>query len=214
MSTRGYPPVAIVGYGWIFVSTGSHFGCRTISNLGITITIHHWVHVMMKRVCIAFSTVLAACLAIAGELPSIEVVGVVNAPPREVWNAWTTADGLKAWLAPHAEFELRLGGLMRTNYSESGSLGDDGTIENRILAFEPERMIAIQVSRAPAKFPFPNAVKNMWTVLYFSPDGQSRTNLRIVGMGFSDDPESAKMREFFKRGNEYTLSELQKYYQR
>ncbi|MFZ6818533.1 SRPBCC family protein [Undibacterium sp. Ji22W] len=177
-------------------------------------TIHFVFRVMKNTLLVAISVALATSLATAAELPPIEAIGVVNAPVREVWKAWTTADGLKAWLAPHAEFDLRLGGLMRTNYSKSGSLSDDGTIENRVLAFESERMIAIQVSRAPTKFPFPNAVKNMWTVLYFLPDGESRTTLRIVGLGFSDDPESAKMREFFKRGNEYTLSELQKYYQR
>jgi uncharacterized protein YndB with AHSA1/START domain len=40
--------------------------------------------------------------------------GVVSAPVSEVWKAWTTSEGLKSWLAPHADIELRIGGLMRT----------------------------------------------------------------------------------------------------
>ncbi len=48
-------------------------------------------------------------------------------------------------------------------------------------------MLAIQVDRTPAKFPFPNAMKEMWTVLYFHEDGPSQTRLRVVGLGFTDD---------------------------
>lgn len=57
----------------------------------------------------------------------------MNAPPAEVGKAWTTGPGLRACLAPHAEFDLRLGGLMRTNYSPTGTLGDEEAIENEFL---------------------------------------------------------------------------------
>ena len=32
--------------------------------------------------------------------------------------------GLRSWLAPHAEIDLRIGGLMRANYDSRGALGD------------------------------------------------------------------------------------------
>lgn len=168
----------------------------------------------MRRHFATLFLVLFAAAAPAAELPPIEASGLINAPPREVWTAWTTGSGLRAWLAPHAEFDLRLGGLMRTHYKPDGVLGDEGTIENRVLAYEPERMLAIQVARAPATFPFPQAVKHMWTVLYLSPAEGERTQLRIVGLGFTDEPESARMREFFQRGNAYTLQQLQKRFER
>lgn len=34
------------------------------------------------------------------------------------------------------------------------TLSDANTIENRILAYEPERMLAIRIAKAPASFPF------------------------------------------------------------
>jgi hypothetical protein len=40
--------------------------------------------------------------------------------------------------------------------------------------------------------------------------GGRQTLVRTVGLGFSDDPESTRMREFFQKGNDYTLSELRK----
>jgi uncharacterized protein YndB with AHSA1/START domain len=103
--------------------------------------------------------------------------------------------------------------MMRSNYDPKGSLGDPGTIENRVLAFEPERMLSIMVAKAPEKFPFRSKIGEMWTVLYFQPTSDGKTLLRIVGMGFGADEESQKMREFFKQGNAFTLAQLQKRFQ-
>lgn len=99
---------------------------------------------------------------------------------------------------------------MRTNYNAQGRLGDPQTIENAILSFEPHRMISIKVAKAPAGFPFPNAVRHMWTVIYFHPAGPDRTHVRVVGLGFERDEESLKMRAFFEKGNVVTLEQLQR----
>ena len=155
------------------------------------------------------AALLAAPLpAHAGD--TIESEGIVNAPVAAVWKAWTTSAGLESWMAPHADIDLRLDGQMRATYDPKGVLGDAGTIENRILAFEPERMLSIRVSKAPESFPFKGAIGKMWTVLYFQPTPEGKTKLRIVGLGFGSDEESQKMKAFFSQGNAYTLSELQK----
>ena len=109
-----------------------------------------------------------------------------------------------------ADIDLRIDGLMRANYNASGQLGDAGTIENRILAFEPERLLVIKVAKAPKRFPFPNAVQSMWTVIYLNETDTGQTRVRAVGLGFTDDPESVQMREFFQKGNDYTLESLRK----
>ncbi len=148
----------------------------------------------------------------AKAIDSIVTEGVINAPVAAVWSAWTTSAGLKAWLAPHVETDLRIDGLMRTNYDPNGSLGDPGTIENKILAFEPERMMSIRVAKAPEKFPFKAKIGEMWTVLYFQATPDGKTLLRIVGLGFGSDDESRKMKEFFRQGNGFTLTQLQKHF--
>jgi uncharacterized protein YndB with AHSA1/START domain len=147
----------------------------------------------------------------AGE--SIVTEGVINASVAEVWKAWTTSAGLESWLAPHADIDLRIDGLMRANYDTNGVLGDAGTIENRVLAFEPERMFSIRVAKAPEKFPFKRKIGEMWTVLYFQPTPEGKTLMRIVGLGFGSDDESQRMKEFFQQGNAYTLAQLQKKFQ-
>ena len=136
--------------------------------------------------------------------------GVVSAPVDQVWAAFATKEGLESWMAAHAEIELKLGGAIKAQHDPKGKVGDPSTIENTILSYEPTRMLSFKVTKAPEGFPFPNAIKNMWTVVYFEADGENSTRVREVSMGFGDDDESKKMREFFKRGNTFTLQQLQK----
>lgn len=160
--------------------------------------------------CLSASPPQARGQARAETGESIVTEGVVSAPVAAVWNAWATTAGLTSWLAPHADIDLRVDGLMRSNYDPKGSLGDAGTIENRVLAYEPERMLSIKVVTAPEKFPFRSRIGDMWTVLYFQPTPDGKTTLRIVGLGFGPDAESQKMKAYFKEGNAYTLAQLQK----
>jgi uncharacterized protein YndB with AHSA1/START domain len=135
--------------------------------------------------------------------------GIIEAPAAAVWAALTTKEGQESWNVAHAEIELKVGGKMLTHYDPKGKIGDPDTIENTILCFEPNHMLAIQVGNPPAKFPYKDAIKKMWTVLHFDEEGPSRTRLRLVGTGYGSDEESQKLRAFFERGNAYTLKKLQ-----
>jgi uncharacterized protein YndB with AHSA1/START domain len=163
--------------------------------------------------------IIVLVIVLCGTLSAQEVgpiinEGIVDAPLEQVWAAWSTSDGLRSWLAPHAHIDLRLGGLMRTNYTASGTLGDPQTIENSILSFDPLRMISIRVAKTPDRFPFPNAIQRMWTVIYFEAVEPGRTRVRSVSLGFEANEESQKMRAFFAQGNATTLSQLQRHFAR
>ena len=138
--------------------------------------------------------------------------GFINAPVAEVWRLFTTSDGYKATGVALADVDLRLGGTIRSHYDKNGTLGDPGTIVNEILAYEPERMLTIRIKEAPANFPYRSAMRGTWTVIYFTPSGQDMTHVRIVGLGYTDDPESQAMRRFFERGNRVTLDHIAKPY--
>lgn len=135
---------------------------------------------------------------------------VIDAPRDSVWAAWATSAGLRSWLAPHADIDLRVGGLMRASYSAQGTLGDAGTIENTVLSYEPGRMLSIRVSKAPDGFPFATAIGEMWSVIYLDAAGARRTHIRVVSLGFTPGEESQRMRTFFERGNAMTLQQLQR----
>jgi uncharacterized protein YndB with AHSA1/START domain len=165
--------------------------------------------VTLRGLQILMVSALCASTADAQSLEPIVSEAIVQAPADAVWALWSTGEGLGSWLAPHVDIDLRLGGLMRTNYSPQGRLGDPSTIENVILSFEPGRMLSIGVAKTPEGFPFPNAIQRMWTVVYLEPVDGDRTRVRVVGLGFGPDEESQRMRAFFQQGNDITLGQLQ-----
>lgn len=167
----------------------------------------------MNRLILMLAVIALLCgRASAQETGPIVSEVVVDAPVEKVWAAWTTSEGLRSWLAPQADIDLRLGGLMRANANAQGTLGDGQTIQNAILSFEPGRMLSIKVARPPDGFPFPNAIQRMWTVIYFQPAGPDRTQIRVVSLGFQPDDESLKMRAFFEQGNAFTLEQLRRHF--
>jgi uncharacterized protein YndB with AHSA1/START domain len=93
-------------------------------------------------------------------------------------------------------------------------LGDEETIVNRILAYEPQRMIAMRIERPPKTFPFKEAWKTTWTVVTLTDVGNNRTHVRAASMGFGTDEESMAMRRFFEAGNASTLKALQDHFER
>jgi uncharacterized protein YndB with AHSA1/START domain len=138
--------------------------------------------------------------------------GFINAPVAEVWRLFTTAEGYKSTGVAQASVDLRIGGEIRSRYDAAGKLGDAETIINEILAYEPERMLALRIKQAPASFPHRNAIDGTWTVLYFNSAGENMTQVRIVGLGYDERPQSQAMRKFFADGNRATLDRIGKRY--
>ena len=51
----------------------------------------------------------------------------------------------------------------------------------------------------------------MWTVVYFEPLGQERTQVRVVSLGL-DTGEDSRIRAFFEQGNATVLQQLQNHF--
>lgn len=166
----------------------------------------------MKRICSVSLLLILVSWTFADERPIISEA-VIPASLDDVWHAWTTNAGLQAWLAPHVEIDLKIGGKMRSNYDPKGKLGDAKTIENTILCFDPKRMLSIRATKPPEGFPFVNAIKNCWTVIYFEKAGPASTKLTVSMLGYTSDEESQKMRKHFEWGNDFTLKKLQKHFE-
>lgn len=172
---------------------------------------------LMRRTVLSILTVVMPLLAQSekeaaaapNDSPSFVQEAVINAPIAAVWRVWSTSEGYKRTGVAQAEVDLRVGGLIRSHYSAKGSLGDGETVENRILAYEPPRMIAFRIERPPESFPFKEAWRAAWFVVTLTDLGDGRTHIRAASMGFGTDQESLNMRRFFEAGNASTLKRLQ-----
>lgn len=133
---------------------------------------------------------------------------VVEAPADSVWRALSTAEGLRSFEAPVADITLAVGGLRREIYDPGGRLGGPRTIVNEILAFVPNEMMAIRVKRPPAEFPFPEAVKELWTVMELDDVGGERVRVTVTMLGFGEGSPWDTLRGFFRKGNATVLRRL------
>jgi uncharacterized protein YndB with AHSA1/START domain len=153
-----------------------------------------------------------AAVAFAADGSSFVNETVVDAPVEEVWKIFTTSEGYKVLGPAQAVVDLRIGGTIRSRYSQTGPLGDEETIENLILAYEPTFMIATRIQKTPKGFPFKEAWKHSWTVVTLVPLDGTRTRVRVASLGFGADEESVAMKKFFELGNQQTIENIQKHF--
>lgn len=137
---------------------------------------------------------------------------IVNAPISKVWQAWTTTEGIKGWMVAEGEVDLRIGGKIKTGYAAGTDLNGPNAIENTIIAYDPERMLAIRNTKAPEKFPFKKAISEVWTVIYLEPEGSEKSKVTVKMLGYRREDEFIQMRKFFMSGNKQTLDALAKYF--
>ena len=138
----------------------------------------------------------------------IVTTGIVPAPIKDVWRAWTESSEITKWMVPTGEVEFRIGGKYRTSYNKDSDLTGPDVIENTILAYDPMRMITIQNTKAPANFPFKKMIAQVWTVIYLKEVDKDTTEVVVRMNGFDHSEESLKMKPFFVQGNQATLDAL------
>lgn len=163
---------------------------------------------MRTRMNISSLVLFLSAAVCRADLPPLVVERVINAPVEKVWPVFSTSDGFKLMGVAQCDVDLSIGGKIRSKYSADGALGDESTIENTILAYEPLRMMAFRCTKFPAGFPFPEAIARTWSVTYFDDLGDGRTRVTLKTFGYGDDEESAKCRRFFDAGNAWTLEKV------
>lgn len=144
---------------------------------------------------------------------ALVVEGPLAAPPEEAWRIFSTAEGWKKLGVAQAEVDLRVGGAIRTHYDAQAQLGGPGTIVHRVLAFEPDRMLATEFARSTLAVDPRNekarGALGTWVVITLTPIDATRTRMREAMYGWPDTPAAKETRSFFDAGNRWTLQHLQ-----
>ena len=134
---------------------------------------------------------------------------IVPGALNEVWEAFTTSEGLRSFAVPVVEFELKSGGKFHTHYQPGAKIGDPGTIFNTVVAYLPLKMLAFRVGLTD-RFPAgPREAGTLFTVIEFESTAPRAT--RVVGsmLGWGRGEDWDEVYRFFASGNAYTLRKLQ-----
>lgn len=141
---------------------------------------------------------------------AIQLTVELPGSPEAVWRMISTAEGWKAFAAPHAWMELRTGGMIETSYSPKSSQGGAGNIKNRIEGYVPGRLLVIRNVQAPPGFAHAQEFSQTLTFLEVRPLSPGATALTITAVGYRPGPAFDDLYAKFREGDAWTLAELKK----
>jgi uncharacterized protein YndB with AHSA1/START domain len=135
---------------------------------------------------------------------------VINAPATEIFESFTTPEGIvKAWGVAKAKVNFRVGGQIRSAYKPNTDLDSPKAIVNTILAYEPDRMLAIKATAPEGSPDWLLAIcETGWSVLRLEPLAPDRTRVTCTGMGYKEGPLFDQAYQFFQSGNDRTLRHM------
>ncbi|MBZ5566847.1 MAG: SRPBCC domain-containing protein [Acidobacteriia bacterium] len=140
----------------------------------------------------------------------LEIV-IPNVTPRLVWEAVSTSEGLRSFVAPVTDVEMKTGGHYYTNYNPAAKIGDPGTIYNTVLAYVPLEMVAIHVKLGTQIFPESVATaERLNAILTIKDLGNGQVRVSEIMTGWQTGEDWDKVYKFFQTGNAYVLGQLYK----
>jgi uncharacterized protein YndB with AHSA1/START domain len=156
--------------------------------------------------CLVFASVAAAQAPVKVtrvSTPEKALVFEADIPASldDVWNAFTTSDGLSTWLTPKATVELRPGGGWTAHFPGGGSGG--GTIQS----FVPKQRI-VMLAMAPPQFPHVREEGTTATWEFRAMDPKT-TRVTMRQTGWKQGEEWDKAYEYLAQGNAQLLQTLQ-----
>ena len=136
----------------------------------------------------------------------------IDAPVSQVWAAFASEDGFRAWAVPLARIDLRIGGSIESSYDPKVPLGSGKTIRNEIVALVPERLLVLRNVQAPPGVPFDVGIfQSLQTGMWFEAIDAGRTRLTLVNGPFLDTPAHDGAWRFFQAGNAYSLAAVRQH---
>ena len=133
---------------------------------------------------------------------------VVHASADQVWEAWTTRQGIVAFMAPDAEIDARVGGAFHIYFDPLAETGLKGADDMRYMALQPKRMISFDWNAPPS---VPQArTQRSFVVLRIAPMGETTTLVKLHHVGWGDGGDWDKAYAYFDHAWGVVLGNLQR----
>lgn len=117
------------------------------------------------------------------EIRALYGEALVSAPIGDVWQAWTTEEGVRSFLAPECRVEPQPDGLYEAYFDLAEPPGLRGGEGNRVLAVQPPKMLSFTWN-SPPSLPTVRGQRTHVTVRLNSIGaGQTRVTLAHDGWG-------------------------------
>lgn len=123
----------------------------------------------------------------------------IPASIEEVWEAWTTEQGVKTFFAPDCHIDLKPGGAYEMFFNPEGAPGERGGEGCQILAIEKPTLFSFTWNFPPEIPLLRNTHQHTHVSLRISPILPKNTLVRIVQDGWGVGEEWEKGLAYFSR---------------
>ncbi len=132
----------------------------------------------------------------------------VTASLDDVWDAWTTRDGIRSFFAPDANIDPRVGGAFQIYMDPLAEPGLKGADEMRFMALQPKKMLSFDWNAPPHL----EEVRKQRTfvIVRFEPVSDKLTRVSLHHTGWGDGGEWDKTYAYFDRAWPRILANLKK----
>lgn len=111
----------------------------------------------------------------------------VSASLPDVWNAWTTVEGVNSFFSSDADIDLRVGGKYEVYFLMDAPKGSRGSEDCKVLSFLPMRMLSFEWN-APPSFGDLRYTKTRVVITFDKKaDDTTAVTLSHLGWGAGDD---------------------------
>lgn len=158
----------------------------------------------------AFGAVLLACAllpAARGAERALNKEVLVNATVDQLWDCWTSREGITSFFSPDARIEARVGGAFQIYMDPGAEPGMKGADDMRYLALQPKKMLSFDWNAPPS---LPEArQQRTFVIVRFEPVTDKTTKVTLHHVGWGDGGEWDKSYAYFDRAWGYVLGNLQ-----
>jgi uncharacterized protein YndB with AHSA1/START domain len=137
---------------------------------------------------------------------------LVKAGLDDVWQAWTTREGIVSFFAPDARIEPRVGGAFEIYMDPGAAPGMKGADDMRFMAVQPKQMISFDWN-APPSLPQARAQRTFVVVRFAAVDDKT-TRVSLHHTGWGDGGEWDQAFAYFDKAWSFVLGNLQQRFEK
>lgn len=119
----------------------------------------------------------------------MQIETIVSGSIEDVWKLHTTNEGLKTFMAPVIDVEIKINGKWEASYDLNAKIGDSTNIINRVICYIPNEMLVIKTERAPKGYANPEILNSMVTILKLEEVDQYHTKIIETTVGWKNNRE-------------------------
>jgi uncharacterized protein YndB with AHSA1/START domain len=134
---------------------------------------------------------------------------IVAADINQVWQKWTTHEGLKTFFGVDNMIELRPGGPYEIYFLLENPPGTRGGEGNQVLSFLPREMLSFSWNAPPSIPEIRNHAHRTWVVVVFRELGPLKTEVTLKHVGWLDGEKWDETIAYFEKAWDIVLNSLQ-----